>query len=57
MPRKATASAHGAKIRASITMDPSLYVWITARTGAGKEFASLSHAIERAVALMKDAKK
>ena len=38
------------KVKIGISMDADLYEWLRAHTGAGGEFASISHAIERTVA-------
>ena len=41
----------GSKIKLSITLDPTLFQWIEERTGPGKEFANVSHALERSIAI------
>ena len=38
------------KVKIGISIDPQLYEWLLQRTGAGREFASISHAVERSVA-------
>lgn len=53
MPNPRIRSAR-AKEKLSITMDADLYDWIAARAGPGKEFSSISHAIERGVASLRD---
>lgn len=40
---------HRPKVKIGISLDPDLYEWMVARTGTGGEFASISHAIERAI--------
>lgn len=42
------------KVKIGISLDADMYDWIAARTGPGREFASVSHAIERAVALLQE---
>lgn len=54
MPRH-RVPASGTKVKLGITVDPDIYRWIEARTGPGREFASVSHAFERAAALMRTA--
>jgi len=53
MPRR-RPQAHGHKIRANVTVTPELYEWVHARVGAGREFASFSHAVERGLALLRE---
>lgn len=53
MPRPRHGST-SRKEKLSITMDPELYAWVEARAGPGKEFSSLSHAIERGIASLRD---
>lgn len=36
-----------------MTLDPDLYAWLAARAGPGKEFASLTHGIERGLAALR----
>lgn len=38
------------KVKIGISIDPELYDWLLQRTGSGREFASISHAVERSVA-------
>lgn len=40
------------KVKTSITLDPDLYSWITERVES-KEFANLTHAVERGIILLK----
>jgi Arc/MetJ-type ribon-helix-helix transcriptional regulator len=54
MPRKPAGAAHGKKIGVSVTMDPALYEWVKARSSPGGQFASLSHAVERGLALLRE---
>lgn len=54
MAKKPTGTLHGKKIGVSVTLDPALYAWAKERTGAGKQFANLSHAIERGLALLQE---
>jgi Arc/MetJ-type ribon-helix-helix transcriptional regulator len=56
MPRP-KAATHGRKIRASVTLDPDLYKWAMDRTGSGKDFASLSHAVNRGISALRDREK
>lgn len=55
MGRKTTRSAHGAKIRASVTLPPDLYDWALSQVES-REYASLSHAVERGLMLLRDGK-
>jgi len=34
-------------------MDPELHAWLMARTGAGKQFKDLAHALDYAVAQLR----
>jgi hypothetical protein len=38
------------KEKISISIDAELYDWVAKRTGPGKEFSSISHAMERGIA-------
>ncbi len=40
------------KIKTSITLDPDLYKWIQSKIKS-KEFANLTHAVERGLILLK----
>jgi Arc/MetJ-type ribon-helix-helix transcriptional regulator len=44
---------HGKKIRSTVTISPDLYAWVEARTGSGREFGSISHAVERGLAALR----
>jgi hypothetical protein len=48
------ARRHGNKNSASVTIDPELYDWVKARVGHDKPFASLSHAVGRGLAKLRD---
>lgn len=54
MPRKPAGAAHGKKIGVSVTLDPALYEWAKERSGPGGQFASISHAVERGLALLRE---
>lgn len=54
MPRKAKAPAQGTKRKISITPAPELAAWVLDRSGAGKQFASFTHAVERGLVLLKE---
>lgn len=43
-------TARKPKVKIGISLDAELYEWLRRHTGAGNEFASISHAIERSVA-------
>lgn len=51
---RSVSASHGRKIRASITINADLHKWVMERTGDGKEFATLSHAIERGIVALKE---
>lgn len=38
------------KVKIGVSLDAELYDWVLQRIGAGGEFASVSHALERALA-------
>jgi hypothetical protein len=42
--------ARAKKVKIGISLDAELYEWLLARTGSGREFASISHAVARSVA-------
>lgn len=44
------SSVRKPKVKIGISLDAELYEWLRRHTGAGNEFASISHAIERSVA-------
>jgi hypothetical protein len=54
MPRKAKASNQGGKRKISVTPAPELAAWVIERSGAGKQFASFTHAVERGLVLLKE---
>lgn len=41
------------RIAISIRLHPTMYDWIQARVGPGKEFKDFTHAIERGIAALK----
>ena len=43
-----------AKERRSITIDPELDAWLQAQVGVGKPYSSYSHAVQAAVAVLRD---
>lgn len=53
VPRKAPAPRRN-KPKITVSLDAELLDWIEARAGSGQRFASVSHAIERAVRLMRE---
>lgn len=42
------------KVKIGISLDADLYDWLLAHTGAGREFSSISHALERSAALYQE---
>lgn len=40
------------KVKVGVSLDPLLHAWAMARVGPGKEFSTLTHAIERGLALL-----
>lgn len=56
VPRK-PSSPYGRKVKIHVTIDPTLHAWIRKNIGPGKDFTSLSHAVERAVALLRQSRK
>jgi hypothetical protein len=42
------------KEKISVTIDQELYAWAVEHTGVGKEFASISHAVERSLWTLRD---
>lgn len=40
------------KVKVGVSIDPDLHAWAVARVGPGKEFSTLTHAIERGLALL-----
>lgn len=43
------ASPTATKTKISLTLDSGLLSWLEARTGAGKQFSTVSHAVERGI--------
>lgn len=41
------------KVKTSITLDPELYEWINSKIKS-KEFANLTHAVERGLTLLRE---
>lgn len=54
MPKAAKGSKHGQKHRLTASVSPALHEWVKERTGEGACFASISHAVERGFALLKE---
>lgn len=42
------------KVKVGVSLDPALHAWAVARVGPGKEFSTLTHAIERGLALLRE---
>lgn len=40
------------KVKIGVSIAPALHEWVVHRVGAGAEFASVSHAVERGIALL-----
>lgn len=53
MPRT-RVQAPRAKAKISVSLDADLYDWAVSQTGAGKQFASISHALERGLRLLQE---
>lgn len=53
MPMKPKARAHGKKVGVSITLPPDLYKWVSERVEA-RDYASISHAIERGLMVLRE---
>lgn len=51
---RSTARSPGRKQRISVTPGPELLEWILERTGEGKEYHSLTHAVERGWAILRE---
>ena len=51
---RSIAPKSGKKRKISITPGPELTDWILARTGEGKPFATVTHAVERGWALLRE---
>lgn len=49
MPRPGSS---GKKIKVGVSLHPSLHAWAMARVGPGKEFSTLTHALERGLATL-----
>lgn len=47
VPRPRVSESGERKKKVSISPDPDLLAWIQERTGPGREFASVTHAVER----------
>lgn len=54
MGKKLNPPDHGRKKKVSVTPSPELLEWVMARVGDGKEFASVTHAVERGWALLRE---
>lgn len=52
--RPKTFKAAPAKERRSITIDPELDAWLHGQVGVGKPYSSYSHAVQAAVAALRD---
>lgn len=54
MPIPPRGTRHGKKVKLAITLAPELHEWLTEQTVTGGRYASMSHAIERALVLMRE---
>lgn len=45
------------KIKIGVTLDAELLAWVRERTGAGLEFSSVSHGLERAIHFYRGSRK
>jgi hypothetical protein len=45
---------HGTKAKVTITPSRELLEWVVARSGEGREFASITHAVERGWAILRE---
>lgn len=45
---------HGQKAKVTITPSRELLAWVVARVGDGREFASITHAVERGWAILRE---
>jgi len=51
------AGKAGNKESISVTMDPELLAWVRQRSGAGMQFSSVSHALERGIRALMELEK
>ena len=49
-PRKAEDDR---RVKIGTRLDPELYTWLMSRTGAGKQFKDLAHALDYAIAQLR----
>lgn len=49
-----SSTAGGKKVKISLTLDPDLLAWAQAHSGPGEVFATVSHAVERGLRLLKE---
>ena len=54
---RSAGRAHGSKVKVTISLDPKIYAWAMANSKPGGRFASVSHAIEHALARLRDEEK
>jgi hypothetical protein len=54
MGKKLNPPDHGNKKKVSVTPSPELLAWVMERVGDGKEFASVTHAVERGWAVLRE---
>ena len=47
-------ASHEPKVKVGISLDPVLHAWAVARVGEGRMFATMTHAIERGLARLRD---
>lgn len=52
--KRSTPPKHGNKRKLSVSPDPALLAWVMERTGPGKEYASITHAVERGWVLLRE---
>lgn len=45
---------NGKKVKVGVSLDPDLYAWVVERTGPGKQYSSITHALERGIATLRD---
>lgn len=57
MARPRSSASGKKKEKLSVTPDPDLLAWVRERTGPGKEFSTLTHAVERGWAKLREAER
>lgn len=51
---RAAGAASRRKVKTGVSLDPALYEWVHARAGPGRQFSSVTHALECGIVALQE---